>query len=549
MIDLRESSNGDRQFVSGLSQAWSSIPSLLVIDDEPNIVFAIKEAMSSPHLVVISAGTAQAGVELVRRFLPDVVILDVRLPDQSGLDVCDKIRQIDPRLPIILMTAFAKSETAIEAMCRGAYEFLLKPVDLRRLKGVVGKALELSRACRFPALVDRDDTYDVSADQIVGQSSAMQEVYKKIGRIAPQESTVLILGESGTGKELVARAIHRHSRRKQMPYLAINYAALPETILESELFGHERGAFTGADQQRIGKFEQVSGGTIFLDEIGDMSPGIQAKALRLLQEQQFERIGGNQTVKTDVRIIAATNRDLSKDVAEGRFRQDLFYRLNGFTIHLPPLRDRPEDIPVLTEHFVTVFNRELGRTVRPIAPSIVDILQQHHWPGNVREFQSAIHFAMIHTTGDVLLPEYLPETCLPRRPAPVLMPGAVQTVSGEVTLESRSGEPSFPFVRILAYVNKLLAEGKPRIYRHILNEIDRHTFYEVMKHFDGNQLQAAERLGMCRITLRSKLRSHNLLEVRSQSISPPSWRRGGKGGIIETEPFGLDSLDLRAPSG
>jgi DNA-binding NtrC family response regulator len=497
---------------------WSNMSTLLVIDDEPNIVFSIKETLSSPELAVISAATAREGIDLVRLRRPDAAILDVRLPDQSGLDAYDKIRKIDPRLPVIIMTAFAKTDTAIEAMCRGAYEYLVKPVDFRRLKEVVGKALELSRLSRVPALVAEEDPADAAADRIVGHSTAMQEVYKKIGRIAPQESTVLILGESGTGKELVARAIFHYSSRNQAPFLAMNCAALPETILESELFGHERGAFTGADQRRIGKFEQINGGTIFLDEIGDMSPATQAKALRLLQEQQFERIGGNATVKTDVRIIAATNRDLNKDVADGRFRQDLLYRLNGFTIQIPPLRDRPEDIPALTEYFVKLFNRQLGKQVRTIAPSVMEILLRHRWPGNVREFQSAIRYAMVHATGDVLIPECLPDTCLPR-PSSSRIPQEFPLAE----LAALSNPPDrFPFVKLIEYVKQLLAEGKPEIYRHIIQEVDRHLFHEVMRHFHGNQLQAAERLGISRMTLRSKLRLMGLIQDRTPPHSPPT---------------------------
>ena len=509
---------------SETSRGWSSMSTLLVIDDEPNIVFSIKETLSSPTVSVISAGTAREGIEMVRQRRPDAVILDVRLPDQSGLEAYDKIRQIDQRLPVIVMTAFAKTDTAIEAMCRGAYEYLVKPVDFRRLKEVVSKALELSRLSRVPAVVPSEDPDDLAADRIVGHSAAMQEVYKKIGRIAPQESTVLILGESGTGKELVARAIYHYSSRNQMPFLAINCAALPETILESELFGHERGAFTGADQRRIGKFEQVNGGTIFLDEIGDMSPATQAKALRLLQEQQFERIGGNSTVKTDVRIIAATNRDLSKAVAEGRFRQDLLYRLNGFTIQLPPLRDRPEDVPALTEHFVKFFNRELGKKVRTIAPAVVDILQQHRWPGNVREFQSAIRYAMVHSTGDVLLPECLPESCFPKS-IPVTRP-LVDGVMSHVDIPDLppNAEPTFPFVKLCTRIRPaiLLSDSKPEIYRHVIQEVDRHMLHEVMKHFHGNQLQAAERLGISRMTLRSKLRTLGMIQDRHHDQSNPS---------------------------
>ena len=520
---MTDSFQGPSQAPANFTFGRSNSSTLLVIDDEPNIVFSIKETLTSPQLSVISASTAREGIELVRQRRPDATIIDVRLPDQSGMEAYDRIRQMEPRMPVIIMTAFAKTDTAIEAMCRGAYEYLVKPVDFRRLKSVVNKALELSRLSRVPALMATEETDDLSADRIVGHSPAMQEVYKKIGRIAPQESTVLILGESGTGKELVARAIYHYSSRNQLPFLAINCAALPETILESELFGHERGAFTGAEQRRIGKFEQVNGGTIFLDEIGDMSPATQAKALRLLQEQQFERIGGNATVKTDVRIIAATNRDLSRDVAEGRFRQDLLYRLNGFTIQLPPLRDRPEDIPALTEHFIKLFNRELGKQVRTIAPAVMEMLQAHQWPGNVREFQSAIRYAMVHATGDVLIPECLPDTCGPKSSlstrSMVVNPGIPSRA--ETPANPDPVEQVYPFVRLTDYVKKLLADGKPDVYRHMIHEVDRHMFYEVMKHFRGNQLQAAERLGISRMTLRSKLRSLGLIQDRGHHASAP----------------------------
>jgi len=495
---------------------------LLVVDDEPNIVFSLKETLSSPKLTVISAGTAREGIDLVKQKRPDVVILDVRLPDQSGLDAYDKIRQIDPRLPVIIMTAFARTETAIEAMRRGAYEYLVKPVDLKRLKDVVGKAIEVSRLSRVPAVLAETDPDDLSADRIIGLSPVMQEVYKDIGRIAPQDSTVLILGESGTGKELVARALYHYSSRHQQPFLAVNCAALPETTLESELFGHERGAFTGADQRRIGKFEQVNGGTIFLDEIGDMSPATQAKALRLLQEQQFERIGGNATVKTDVRIIAATNRDLNKDVAEGRFRQDLLYRLNGFTIQLPPLRDRREDVPALVDHFLRLFNVELNKSVLRASPEAIQLLQAHDWPGNIREFQSAIKYAMIHTTGATLVPDALPQSCLAMRieeapqldfpeEAGLLMPShSVKTVDCADEVSATSSSP-FDLAR---EVTRLLQQNQPDLYRCIGQEVDRIVLQEVMSFVDGNQLQAAERLGISRMTLRSKLRSLGLIQER-----------------------------------
>ncbi len=317
---------------------------LLVVDDEPNVLFSMEEGLKSDVLDVITARTAKEGLELVRRERPDAVILDVRLPDMSGLDAFDRLRQVDPRLPVVVITAFAATETAIEAMKRGAFEYLLKPVDLRQLRDVVAKAIEQRRKTHVRALIDDEEGPDDGAvDRIVGHSAAMQEVYKAIGRVAGQDVAVLILGESGTGKELVARAIYQHGRRSQGPFLAINCAAIPEALLEGELFGHERGAFTGADRRRIGKFEQADGGTIFLDEIGDMTPATQAKMLRILQDGRFERLGGNDSIQADVRLIAATHRDLEAMVADGRFRPDLYYRLKVFPIVLPPLRDRPDD--------------------------------------------------------------------------------------------------------------------------------------------------------------------------------------------------------------
>ena len=479
---------------------------LLVIDDEPNIVYSFKSTLTSPQLSVITAGTAREGLELVKVNRPDVVMLDVRLPDLSGLQAYERIRAIDERIPVIIMTAFAKTETAIEAMRLGAFEYLVKPVDLRRLREVVAKALEVSRLNRVPALLTSGEAQDITADHIVGNSAAMQEVYKGIGRIAPQESTVLVLGESGTGKELVARAIYHYSQRSQKPFLAMNCAALPESLLESELFGHERGAFTGADQRRIGKFEQVNGGTIFLDEIGDMSQATQAKALRLLQEQQFERVGGSTTVQTDVRIIAATNRDLNQLVAEGRFRQDLFYRLNGFTIQLPPLRERRDDLPILTEHFLAVFNRELSKNVIGVSAEVMQILQSHNWPGNVREFQSAIKYAMIHATGAVVTPDSLPQSCYAHQSSAGASDADAVGSSHMATAENFD---------LTEFVRQLLQDEKPDLYRVINHEVDRRILSEVMSFCHGNQLQAAERLGISRMTLRSKLRALGMIQEKA----------------------------------
>jgi len=469
---------------------------LLVVDDEPNIVFSISECLGSPALKVLTAATGKGALDKVRDERPDAVILDVCLPDISGLETYDRIRALDPRLPVIIMTAFAQPETAIEAMQRGAYEYLLKPVDFARLREVVEKALVVSRLNRVPAVVDdAAATSPPAADRIVGHSAVMQDIYKTIGRVAAQDATVLILGESGTGKELVARALYHYSKRNERPFLAINCAALPEALLESELFGHERGAFTGADQRRIGKFEQVNGGTIFLDEIGDMTPATQAKALRLLQQQQFERVGGNVTISTDVRIIAATNQDLPALVDQGKFRADLYYRLSGFSVQLPPLRDRREDIPVLTDHFIELYNRELGKAIRTVTPQVQQALQRHAWPGNIREFQSAIQYALVHTSGEVLTLESLPRSCLLE---PAVQTGPVGSVEDVARL-----------------VGQLLAAGESDIYHQVSEVVDRVVIEEVLRHVHGHQQQAAELLGISRMTLRSKLRALGLTAERA----------------------------------
>src|SRR6516162_9522557 len=347
---------------------------LLLIDDNPALIPGqVRQAFPAPAHRVEVAATGAEGLERIRAGLPDVVLLDLLLPDQSGLEVYQQIQRLDARIPVIFITLAKSADAAIEAMKQGAYDYLFKPLDLHQLRRVVGEALEVSRRMRAPAVV-AETAPDPDVDgAIVGSCPAMREVYKAIGRVAAQDVPVLITGESGTGKELVARAIYQHGPRAKAPFLALNCAAIPENLLESELFGHEKGAFTGADRRRIGKFEQYNGGTIFLDEIGDMPLALQAKVLRLLQDQSFERVGGNETVRTDVRLIAATHHDLKADSADGKFRPDLYYRLGVFTIHLPPLRERGDDLPVLIRHYLRRFSREMGREVQEAAP---DALQR-----------------------------------------------------------------------------------------------------------------------------------------------------------------------------
>lgn len=472
---------------------------LLIIDDEPSVIYSLETGLQTTQLEIITADTAKQGIQLVRNRSPDAVICDIRLPDLNGLEVYNQIREIDPRVPVIMITAYATTDTAIEAMKRGAFEYLLKPLDLPQLRDVVQRALEQSQLARVPAVFDEEQTEDLTSDRIVGRSAAMHEIYKSIGRVASQDVTVLILGESGTGKELVARAIYQHSHRNHAPFIAINCAAIPESLLESELFGHERGAFTGADRRRIGKFEQARGGTIFLDEIGDMSAATQAKVLRLLQSQQFERVGGNETIHTDVRVIAATNQHLEEMVAGGRFRQDLFYRLNGFTLTLPPLRDRPDDIPLLIEHFRKRVSHKFGRAASSIAPEAMQRLLQHSWPGNVRELQGAIRYAVVKSTGDVLTLESMPESIRQVAASPALSAGDLQD-------------------RLLLLIRRLIEHREPQIYNTVHSEVDRVLLEEVLLACRGNQVEAAEMLGISRNTLRSKLRMIGLQVEKKPSF-------------------------------
>ncbi len=468
---------------------------LLVIDDEPNVLYSLEKTLRSDALEVLTASTAKEGIELAQRRHPDAVLLDVRLSDMFGLDAFDRLREVDPRLPIVVITAYATTETAIEAMKRGAFEYLLKPVDFHRLREVVDKALELSRLRHVPAIFEQQETAENgSVDRIVGRSPSMQEVYKAIGRVALLDVTVLIVGESGTGKELVARALYQHSHRKDRPFLAINCAAIPESLLESELFGHELGAFTGADRRRIGKFEQAHQGTIFLDEIGDMALSTQAKMLRLLQEQRFERLGGNETIQTDVRVIAATNHDLEAAVSAGRFRQDLLYRLNGFTIHLPPLRERIDDLPLLVDHFLKIFNRDLNRQVRSVAPETMRLLEAYPWPGNVRELQSTIRYAMVHAAGEVLTADCLPES--------------LRDWTSGVGAEPAAPSAGFDLAE---HVQRLLRSGDADIYRKACEAADRVILEAILRHTHGNQVQASELLGISRTTLRAKMKALGMI--------------------------------------
>jgi two-component system, NtrC family, nitrogen regulation response regulator GlnG len=474
------------------------MPSLLVIDDEPAILHAFRRAFDRADVTLLTAASGGEGLEQVSEHDPDVIVLDVNLPDFPGLEVFRRIREKDARVPVIFITGHGTTETAIEAMKLGAFDYLLKPLELASLEELVGRALEISRLTRIPARTE-DEPVEAGADVLVGRSPAMQEVYKTIGRVAPQDVTVLILGETGTGKELVARAIYQHSRRSAGPFLAVNCAAIPETLLESELFGHEKGAFTGADRRRIGKFEQCNGGTLFLDEIGDMTPLTQAKMLRVLQDQQFERVGGNETIRSDVRVIAATNRDLKRMIAEEKYRSDLYYRLSVFTIRLPPLRERGDDVELLVRHFLRRFGAEFGKDVTDVSSEALVAFRRYQWPGNLRELQSVVKQALLHAAGPTLLPEFLPESIAH------LEPGDAVTASAS------------DLTALDDFIERRLRAGDADVFGDIVRDVKHRLLTRALQLSGGNQLQTARLLGVSRSTLRNELKTLGITVERSVS--------------------------------
>lgn len=453
------------------------MPKLLVVDDEPVICHSFRRAFATPEVEVVTAGTVAEGWRRARDDGPDVIVTDLQLPDGTGLDLFERVRAADPKRPVVFITAHGTTDTTIEAMKRGAFDYLTKPLDLELTSAVLARAFEAARLMREPAALPDDP----GGDRIIGRSPVTQELCKQIGRVAPQEANVLIVGESGTGKELVARALYSHSRRADRPFLALNCAAIPEALVESELFGHEQGAFTGADRRRVGKFEQCGDGTILLDEIGDMPLAAQAKMLRLLQDQTFERLGGSQPVATRVRVLAATNQNLEQLVATGRFRGDLYYRLKVVTINVPPLRDRKADVAELAHHFLFRYAREANRDVRGFAPDALDRLQRYDWPGNVRQLQNCVRAAVYESAGPLVAPNPL--------------------ASGEAP----AGAPA-PAVDLGATIDALLRDGANRVYARATAVVERELITRALRATHGHLTQTSELLGVSRVTLRGKMR-------------------------------------------
>ncbi len=466
------------------------MPTLLLIEDTPEDRLLIGEYLKRVDVTVLTAATATEGLALLESGGIDVAILDIKLPGMSGLEAFRLIHERDPRIPVIFITGSGTAETAIEAMRLGAYEYLVKPTHPDLLCDLVRRALAIHRMMSEPVMVAEAGNDDGRGEMLIGGSAKMQEVYKAVGRVAPQDVAVLLRGESGTGKELVARALYHYSRRADKPFLAINCAAIPEALLESELFGHEKGAFTGADRRRIGKFEQCNGGTIFLDEVGDMTPVTQVKVLRVLQDGEVQRVGGNELIRTDVRVIAATNRDLDAMRNAGQFRNDLYYRLDGYTIRLPPLRERREDVPLLINYFLRRFNRDLGKDVTRIAPETLALFQAYPWPGNVRELQSVLKQALLQATGQVLLPEFLPAA----------LHSGLRGVTVPVI-----GAPCLSESDLTRFINDRLRADTFNLYEEYAAVTESLLFKQVLIHTNGNLTQAAKILGINRATLRTKL--------------------------------------------
>jgi nitrogen regulation protein NR(I) len=474
---------------------------ILIVDDDPQLRQSFEKLLTEEGHRVRTAATGEAALEMVQTASPDLVIMDVRLPGRSGLETFQALHGIEPKLPVIIMTAYGTTETAIEATKLGAFEYVLKPFDIPDILALIAQALDAGRfmRSRVEMNVPPDAT---SGDAIIGNSKPMQEVYKAIGRVAPTDATVLIRGESGTGKELVARAIYQHSLRADKPFLVINCVAIPETLLESELFGYEKGAFTGAVNRRVGKFEQAHGGTVFLDEIGDMPFSIQSKILRLLQEKSIERLGGQKPIPVDVRIIAATNRDLEAALAAGRFREDLYYRLKVVTLWLPPLRVRVGDISLLAEYFLARFAKEMSYPNPGITPEAKGMLNNCQWPGNVRELANAMQKALIFSRGYPIHPEDIS-----------------RAIGTEATTSRADDDRTYEAIR--QWVRQTLLSGSgDSVFEAFMDRFASLVISEALDLTNGNRTRAAKLLGISRPTLLSKIDRYRL-KVETSIKSEP----------------------------
>jgi len=440
---------------------------ILVVDDQSSVRELLRAVLESQGHDVDDAADGEAAVERLRGGFHDLVIMDIRMPGLDGVQTLARMKELSPETGVVMMTAYASVETAVKAMKLGAFDYMTKPIDIEEVRSVVAKFA--SGESSVPEAAEED----AAESDLVGSSPAFREVVGLAHRVAESDATVLILGESGTGKEVLAREIHRRSQRSRRPFVAVNCSAIPEGLLESELFGHEKGSFTGAVRQKKGRFETAAGGTAFLDEIGDMSPALQAKLLRFLQDRVVQRVGGTVDLEVDVRVLAATNRDLESDIKEGRFREDLYFRLNVVTITLPPLRDRRDDVPPLAEHFLRKQARPGGKP-KKMSPKAMRLAMAYDWPGNVRELENAVQRAVVLSRGETIFPEHLP--------------AKIQALEeGEGT---QSGE----------------VPGGAKTIR----EVEREAIVSALRETDGNRTHAAEALGISRRTLQNKIKEYDI---------------------------------------
>lgn len=451
---------------------------ILVVDDQKSVCYSFQRVLGNEGYDVLVALSGEEAIEVTGGEKPDLVIMDVKMPGLDGLGVLARLKEIYPNLLVIMMTAYSTTEQAISAIKLGAYDYLIKPFENDELVAKVKEALSVKENMTS-TVTFKDFEEDRGGEKIIGKSVKMLAIYKQIGKIAPSDATVLLLGESGTGKELLAKAIYHHSKRSHKPFLTINCAAIPDSLLENELFGHEKGAFTGADLKQIGRFEQCHGGTLFLDEIGDMSLNLQAKLLRVLQNGVFERLGGSNTIRADVRVIAATNKDLDSMVKKGLFREDLYYRLNVVSITIPPLRERKEDIKDLAAYFIQKFNKKLKKNIKGVTNEALKKLEEYPWLGNVRELENVIQKVIVFCNSDYLSIDKIEG--LPRE----------RMASLEWAMEN--------------LVDLSFKDGFEGIFQEIVTTLEKLLVKKAMEITKGNQVHAAKILGISRNTLRKKL--------------------------------------------
>jgi len=454
-----------------------AVETVLIVDDEKNYLLVLEALLSKEGFQVLTAGSGPEALAVLREAETDLVLTDMKMPGMDGIELLKAIKKTDPDLPVIVMTAYGTVDRAVEAMKRGAYDYLTKPFENKELLLTVAKALELSRLVRQNQLLRSQVAQRFGMDNVVGRSKQMMEVYRIIDKVAPTKATVLISGESGTGKELVARAIHRRSERENRPFISVNCSALTETLLESELFGHEKGSFTGAVAARKGRFELADGGSLFLDEIGHTSQALQVKLLRVVQERAFERVGGTRTLEVDVRLITASNKDLKAEVEAGRFQEDLYYRLNVVHVILPPLRERTDDIPLLAAHFLEKYRTELGQGGLEFEPEVLSALGSYSWPGNVRELENVVERAVVLASG--------PKIRTVDLPAEVRGAGL-----GQLDLDH------------------FVASGTP--LPETLEQLEQYLIRQALAKADNIQARAAEILGISKSNLQHKLKKYNL---------------------------------------